>query len=403
MFHLTFSPIAPWPLVALVALAVGGLTLWAYRKQLQGARGRGRWIALGLRVAAVVLCLMAAVRPTVVLLQKVKQTAALVFLVDATSSMNLNDEVGNRTRWDAAKKTWTEGLAALKKVADLEVKSFRFDDAVKEHTPEDTRPPKSQQSALGTALAEVLKRQQGTRLVGVVLLSDGASNAGPPPLSIAQRYRSQQVPIVTVGYGSETAGASSRDIAVRSIEAGPFVFVKNELNVRGTLRVRGYQRQPIEVELWVEGKPEPVQTTRVEAAEGTEVVTIKDLKWIPQVAGEARVSLKVKPRPGEIVTSNNELSTYVEVKKGGLNALFIQGPNFSWEPRFLTRALDSSQEIQVDYKRVFEPGKLDDTDVAPGRYDVYILGDVPANFLTPLQHDLLVRAIEKGAGLVMLG
>ena len=50
---LSFSPIAPWPVMAIIALAVLGPTLWAYRLKMRGTGGRWRWLALGLRVAAV--------------------------------------------------------------------------------------------------------------------------------------------------------------------------------------------------------------------------------------------------------------------------------------------------------------------------------------------------------------
>jgi uncharacterized membrane protein len=413
MFHVTLSPIAPWPLIAVAAATVVVLTLWAYRIRLRGTSGAGRWVALALRMAAVLLCLLAALRPSVVLMEKVKQAASLAFLLDSSKSMSLQDEVGNKTRFDAARKVEADGQAAAKKLGErVEVKRYRFDKDLRDDPPDSTAPPRGDQSALGTAMSEGLKRLAGTKLVAIVLLSDGASNAGLPPLEVARRLQRLQVPVVTVGFGSETAGAASRDLAVRDLDCSPTVFVKNELQVRGTVRVRGFPNQPIEVELYAEGgdgRPERVDQTTVKAAEGAEVVAVKGLKWTPKSVGEKRLTLRVKPKTNELITSNNELSTYVQVKKGGLNALYLQGPNFSWEYRFLIRALDPAGEIQVDLKVLREPaqgdqGKLSDAELAPGRYDVYILGDVPADYLTKHQHELLVHAVEKnGAGLIMLG
>ena len=414
MFHVTFNPIVSWPWIALAAAVVLAPTLWAYRLRLRGSAAAGRWVALALRLAAVLLCLLAAVRPSVVLMEKVKQAAALAFLLDASKSMALQDEVGGRTRFDAARRVEADGRAAAKKLGDrVDVKSYRFDKDLRDVAPDDeTRPPLGDQSALGTALSEALKRLAGTKLVAVVLLSDGASNAGLPPLDVARRLQRLQVPVVTVGFGSETAGAASRDLAVRDIDCAATVFVKNELQVRGTLRVRGFPNQPLDVELYAEGadgRPTLVDRTTVRAVEGSEVVAVRDLKWVPKATGEKRLTLRVKPKDKELVRTNNELSTYVQVKKGGLNALYIQGPNFSWEYRFLTRALDPAGEIQVDLHVLREPaqgdqGKLADAELAPNRYDVYILGDVPADYLTRVQHQLLVNAVEKhGAGLIMLG
>src|SRR5207302_364119 len=39
----------------------------------------------------------------------------------------------------------------------------------------------------------------------------------------------------------------------------------------------------------------------------------------------------------------------------------------------------------------------------PGNYDVFILGDIAADYLTPTQQKLLAKAVDRGAGLIMLG
>ncbi len=76
-----------------------------------------------------------------------------------------------------------------------------------------------------------------------MILSDFANNNGSDPLEAARRLKGQGVPVVTVGLGTENAGAVHRDIKLRDIVAGPTVFVKNQLEVRGNIVARGY-RQP---------------------------------------------------------------------------------------------------------------------------------------------------------------
>jgi uncharacterized membrane protein len=405
----SFSPIGPWPLVAIAAAAVIVLTIWAYRTRLAGTMGRWRWVALGLRLAAVLLCLLAAVRPSVILMQKVKQTATMIFLVDDSSSMGLRDEVRGQSRWEVARKGMGMARDATKKLSPgLEARFYRFNSTVSEEKPDSPDKADGKQTALGTALMESLKRQSGNRVAGIVIHTDGASNEGLAPLSAAQHLRSQQVPVFPVGVGSESAGAASRDIAVRSLDARGPVFVKNKLLVGGTLNVRGYGNQPLEVELRVEGEDKPVAKTTVRAAEGREVVTIRGLEYIPQTPGEKKVTLSVKPKEGELNKNNNEVSTFVSVLKGGLNVLYIHGSNFSWEYKYLVRALDPSPDIHTDLKVIRKPaqengGEIKDDEFAPGRYDVYVIGDLPANFLTPIQQRLLVRAVERNAGLIMLG
>jgi uncharacterized membrane protein len=406
----TFDPIASWPLIAAVGVLIVGLTLWAYRKRLRGTSGGWRWVALGLRLAAVALCLLAALKPSLVVMRKIKQTVAIVFLIDDSSSMGIADEADNRTRYAAARKALSEGQAAAKKLGDkLEIKTFRFDSQLREYNVQDTTPPVGTTTASGTALDEVLKQTAGTRLAAIVMLSDGRSNSGPSPLQVARKLKGQQVPVLAVGYGTESAGGASRDLVARDLVAGPLVFVKNEPAIRAVVAARGYPNQPIDVELYVENERRPVATKQVRPREGSAVIPITDLKWIPVRPGETKLTLKVKPKEGELVSTNNEISTYVTVQSGGLAVLYLAGPGTVWEQKYVTRSLDAAQEIQaktVIIRRPVseDPSILPDTELAPGKYDVIILGDLAASMLTPVQIRLLRQCVEqKGAGLMMIG
>ena len=172
--------------------------------------------------------------------------------------------------------------------------------------------------------------------------------------------------------------------------------------------MRGFPNEDIDVELYLEGRDDPVATRRVRAKEGEDVLTIDDLSFTPTVSGEKRLTLKVKNKEGELIASNNKIDTYVNVLKGGINVLFVQGPSSPWEKKFLMRALDAAREIQANLRILTRPargdeGDLDTRELAAGAYDVYILSDVAADFLTKSQQRLLARAVDRGAGLIMLG
>ena len=407
--HLSIKPIWPWPVVLLVSLAVLALTLWAYQQKFRGTNGRWRWVALGLRLVAVLMCFFAALRPSLLLDEKKKQDSAVLFLIDGTGSMKFTDEVGGQSRYAVAQKALAEALAQVEgKSKQLTAKVYRFDNELHEYKAEDLKAAEGRESALGTALLKAVKDSQGTRITSIVLLSDGASNGGTSPLAAAQQLKAQQIPVLTVGVGSADAGKNSSDLAARDLIAGPTVFVKNRPEIRGVIGTRGFGGKSIEVELIVDGNPKPVDVQTVKVPEGAEVVPVTGLKYVPDTPGEKRLTLRVKEQPGELVRSNNEVSTYLDVLKGGLKVLYVQGADFSFEPRFLIRAVDPAREINTELRVIHEPargdqGLLDDADFVPGHYDVYILGGVAAEYFTRAQLALLAKAVERGAGLMMLG
>ena len=100
----------------------------------------------------------------------------------------------------------------------------------------DTLPePKGRETKLGPAMLEVQKRQENTsrRMARLLIISDFTANAGTDPLEVARQLKGQGVPIVTVGVGTENAGAVPQGRRGPRLVTSPTVFVKNELPVRG--------------------------------------------------------------------------------------------------------------------------------------------------------------------------
>jgi uncharacterized membrane protein len=184
--------------------------------------------------------------------------------------------------------------------------------------------------------------------------------------------------------------------------------VKNRLNVQGHVVARGFANQTLKVELLVEGQTEPVAKMDVKVPDGNDVVPITGLSYTPQSAGDKRITLRVAKQEGELVLSNNEISTFVTVLSGGLNVLFLQGSNFTWDYRFLMRSIMRSPDIDVQGMVIRRPahgdvGEIPDAEFTPERYNVFVLSDLPADYLTLKQQKLLVDAVKKGAGFMMLG
>ena len=95
----------------------------------------------------------------------------------------------------------------------------------------------------------------------------------------------------------------------------------------------------------------------------------------------------------------------ISVRRGGIRVAYIDRPRPELRSVQLLRA---SEKIQLE-SHIVRPGRrvgrarLDAELFAPGRHDIYILGDVPASVLGREQLSRLAARIRDGAGLLMLG
>jgi hypothetical protein len=418
MFRLFLYPINDsYLLVAAVALVLGGLLL------LKPAHGdlsrRRRAVLVAVRAAVVGLVILAMLRPTLVYTETRKEKATLIFLNDATRSMSVPDALAGKSRWEALRSALADAAPALRKLGpEIEVKAYTFDDQVhvadvkngKIALPEK---PEGRQTAIGAALADVLRQQAGKRLLGVILLSDGAQRALAPrdlPAQIAAaQLKHQGDPLFTVVFGQSRGLGEAQDVAVRELLVDPRVFVKSELTVAGQVRVDGYVNRDIPVRLLFEtapGKMAVVDQQIIKATADGQVVPVK-FHFSPSTPGEFKLTLEAVAQPGELVTTNNQLSTFVNVLKGGLSVLYIEG-TLRVEEKFIRRALDASRDIHVDYVRLdarrpeTRPSDLAER-FQPGKYEVYILGDIDATAFREAELKQLAETVSKGAGLIMLG
>jgi len=418
MFRLHFYPIfESYLLVALVALILVGL-MW-FGTGRHRPKPRRRVMLVLLRSAVIALVILAMLRPTLIYTQTKKQAATLVVLADQSRSMLVPDAVGNKARWEALRGALDDAAPSLAKLQrDFELKAYLFDADASETGAEGGKiklpeTPKGQQTAIGAALEDVLRREAGKRLLGVVLLSDGAQRAYAPrdlpPQTAAARQKHLGYPLFTFPLGQSRGLGEAKDVAVKDLIVNPNVFVKSELGIRGQVRVDGYVNVDIPVRVLFEtspGKMKVVAQQTIRATADGQLLPIQ-LRYIPQVPGEYKLTLEATEQPGELVATNNELSTFVNVLKGGLNVLYLEG-TLRVEQKFLRRALDSSPDIKVDYVRI-DPRdpKSRPTDLAqrfrPGKYDVYILGDIDSTAFQGDELADLAECVSRGAGLVALG
>lgn len=381
-----------------------------------------RLVLIGLRVLLSVLISFAMFRPTLVHSVETKQRPGLVFLIDQSRSMLVADELAGKSRWDAlsqAVETIRPDLAELDEDFDVRLYTFgselsalsRPGNSSLSELPEE---PDQRQTAIGAVLDDVIRREGSRRLAGVVLFSDGAQKAYSPrdlpPQASARRLRELACPLFTVPFGQARSPGKSRDIAVTNLLTSPSVFVKNVLSVDASARIFGFTNEEIAGQLLFEKQPGEMAVVATEVLQSqTDGDRIPlQLKHTPEVPGEFKLTVRLPPQPSELITTNNELSTFVTVRPEGLKILFLEGTPRP-EALFLTRSLDTSADIRVDSRWIAGKDRRQSWPVAifaisaVSEYDVFVFGDIDSTAFSEEDLQAIRDRVEQGAGLLMVG
>lgn len=422
-----FEPVWPWPVVVAVALLLVGSTIWAYtRRHPQLPLGKRR-LLMSLRLLAAAALIFAMFRPVVQFSETTAAEVELLVALDSSRSMSVKDGPGGAERFAEARKFVSEIPESLggdgKSKAKIRVRKFAFDQTFR---PFDAavQEPKGDFSAIGAALDELLREGRQTRILGVVLATDGRHQAVAPfdadPRSVARRLAEAQMPIYPVAFGSSTSDGQSLDLAMEEMVVDPVVFERKTTPVTGRLRVVGQVKQPVTVRVLVEDRsgkrlgesgpllvaPASGQSRPVRQYDGSRGGAMPvELSFVPQSAGEIKIALEAVPLTDEAVTRNNRLERVISVRTGGLRVAYFDAPRV--EAKFVNM-INGSAQIQVDFQEIRggagkQHTKIDPSWFLPGRYDVYLIGNVPADAFTPQHLAQLTSRVHDGAGLLMTG
>jgi uncharacterized membrane protein len=394
-------------LPALAAVTLIGLTIWTYA----GVQPLRSWrvrLVLAFRLAALACAFLMAVRPAITVTDELQSATTLLFLVDNSESMSLQDEFDNQSRWSYLQRLLEDSkdtLEELRQKYRINIVTYRFAEELAEDA--GVAKPDGKRTDFGQALRGILERHGHDRnLRGLIVLSDGADNGTRyPALAEATPFRTLPCPIYAFGFGKPVTAEKQRDIAVTAINPVPApVPVKGKLTVKGTIDAEGFENAQVNVRLLLDDKEVHTQTTALPKARGNAITMETDA---PAVPGEVKVTVKVDPLPGEISTANNEMTTYTTVTKEGISVLLIDRPRFP-EPQRIIDALaeDPRIRVYVVWLHGDKPQAGDLFDFGKQHYDAIILGDISASQLRTAGADMhKIRTLvgTGGTGLLMMG
>ena len=105
--RIQFNPVWPWPIVLVVAVGLVAFSFWTYRPGTPARR-----LLLSLRLAAL-RSPSSAMLAHLVFSKTHKQSSVLVFLLDASRSMQLRDMWAGQSRYEAFEKVFGEARSDI--------------------------------------------------------------------------------------------------------------------------------------------------------------------------------------------------------------------------------------------------------------------------------------------------
>lgn len=373
------------PLVALIAVPVLVLGLWLSLAD----RPRGRWIASWvLRVAGVVLLILALCRPYMALPSEAMHVA---FLVDVSESVDLDAtreavaDVERAIDGLRAGDTWSlfalgRGLRAYDTPAALREELERWEAGA-----EDDRFRSA--TRIGEALAGVRLAMPAGKARRVVLHSDGKPTDATDVDDVLRALREEGIEVRF----AEVAGLAEAEASVVSVASSTREAFEGE-TVRLTMTMASNTTMPAELRILNRGA----------------VVTRRQVQLEPGADNRAELDVMMRtPGPSvwtaELVPErdhfpiNNQVRRTIHVQGQPRLLVLHEQPR---EMRELSRALQR-QQFSVDVR---PSHGLPTTMTELLAFDAVVLAAVPARELGARQMQLLKRYVaDFGGGLMMLG
>jgi uncharacterized membrane protein len=385
---------------------------------------RRRWTLLALRGLAGLLLIAVLFRPTLVRSDNQPAPATLVIGIDQSRSMTLPDG-SNGLRW----KTQAKAVASLEKELSsiddelLTIRWLAYGQRVREISNLNSiasEEPTDDQTDISGAISECMSATNGGPLAGVVLMGDGtettiaSSTADDGGAKSADSRRAvgtldaMGVPLMTVPIGPATTG-SRRDVAIESLPESFSLFSGNQFDVPFLAKAKGLTGVEFGVELvWMDeaGKKIPAASRNVLPSTADDSMSMQVSVTVPP-PGTYQLAVTAETVTGETRTTNNQQLAFVDVREGGGRILYLEGsPRL--EQTFLRRSVREFPDLDLTYRwipadtRKSWPINLDDV-FQTKRFDVFIIGDLPAAALGSDQLAMLADRVREGAGLITLG
>ena len=397
---------------AVLAGAAILLAVVTYRGLAGRGRVRDRIVLTILRIATLSVMLFCLFRPILVVKAAVPQQNFLAVLIDDSRSMQITDW-GTQARGAFVKQTFAKDSPLVKALSERFVlRPFHFSSSATRLGSTDDLSFTGAQTRIGAALNGARQELAGLPLAGMVLVSDGADTTDASLSEALLGLKAASVPVFTVGVGRDQL---ARDVQIDRVSTPRTALQGTSLVIAAVVTQTGYAGETVSLDVENEGRIVGSQELKLPMDGEPAAVRVR---FTAADAGARVFTFRIAPRPGELVTQNNQREALIDVSDRREKILYYEG-----EPRpemkFINRAVADDKNLEVatlqrtadnKYMRV---GVENSEQLAAGfpktreelfAYRGLILGSIEAGAFSGDQLRMISDFVERrGGGLLMLG
>lgn len=439
-----------WPYTAgdwflMLLLGIAALfTVWMYiRDTRQLSAGATLWLT-GLRLATLAVLTVIALNPHLRQQSEVYRPSHIALLIDTSTSMQQpemdprSSGGASRTRIDAIRELLEQSslVEDLRAQHVVDVYTFNSDlSGVAARLPTTFKPdtgglPDEEPSSpevdweqllqtsgnvtnLGDSLDKLLAEIKSSTLSGVVIFSDGASNAGREVRAARDRAQANSTRLVTVGVGSTTPPVNltiTKAIVPTDVQKGD-VF-----EITSLLQGQGLSEKTVLIELLQQlaGEPEALVVDRREVTAGADGEPFEvTFERNPSEPGEYEFTLRASvPGALESRPDDNQIARSVNIFDRPLKVLMIAGGPMR-DYRYARTILHRHPSMEIDvWLQTGSVGisqdahrllyRFPETREEFFQYDVIVAFDPDWAQLTPENQQMIVEWVTNEGGGVLL-
>ncbi|MFP6903953.1 MAG: glutamine amidotransferase [Verrucomicrobiota bacterium] len=391
--------------VALVlAVLLGAYSFWRY-----APKTKGTYCMAGLYLALLALIGWCLLMPG----RKSTETHTLkprfVVALDTSKSMGLHAEETPDDRWtramEALSLSWTKSISA-----ECEIDVYAFNAKVSKKMPfKDAKVlrPDADATLLRDGLEKITGRYAGMNVAGGLILTDGLDTreAFDDWASEARPF-----PLYTLNLEPGAVWDVEPDLRVDTVRTPKRVTLDWKTELKAVVSGQGTGGKVVAVQLWKEGVMQQEIPTQIPEDGGSRPVTFELAH--PEI-GVFTYKIFVPPIEGETNVADNEFSVSVQVIDAKNRLLYVEGSP-RWESKYLKRALQSNRQVTPlifvagpgGKARAFGPvGSMtpDMTETQLAYFKIVIIGNLDAEELSDRRANNLLKFVESGGSLVLLG